>query len=116
LFFGIKIMDIKALPKVSVIIPAYNAQRFIKRTIMTVLDQTFKDFEIIVVDDASTDRTREIVRDLQSKDKRIKLITLGENTGVAVARTIGCKNARGEYFAFLDSDDVWLSKYLDTWN
>jgi len=103
-------------PKVSIIIPAYNAEKFIERAIRNVSNQTFQDFEIIVVDDGSTDKTVEIVKKLQKEDKRIKLIELKENSGGAgavIPRTIGCKEAKGEFIAFLDSDDLYYPEYLE---
>jgi len=92
------------MPKVSVIIPAYNAAETIQRTIESVLYQTTQDIEIIVVDDGSTDNTREIVSCFGEKVGTF----LQENQGHAVARNTGLKASRGEYCAFLDADDLWV--------
>jgi glycosyltransferase involved in cell wall biosynthesis len=98
------------MPKVSVVIPTYNYGRFLGEAIQSVLDQTFQDFEIFVVDDGSTDNTKEIVDSF--KDHRIKYI-YQENRGVSAARNTGIQTSIGEYITFLDSDDVWLPQNLD---
>ncbi|MCK4529078.1 glycosyltransferase, partial [candidate division WOR-3 bacterium] len=98
-------------PKVSVIIPTYNRVHLIGRAIQSVLEQSYQDFEIIVVDDASTDNTGEVVRSL--KDERIRYIRHEKNKGAAAARNTGIKVARGEYIAFQDSDDEWLPEKLE---
>ena len=98
------------MPKVSVIIPTHNRAHFIADTIQSVLDQTFSDFEIIVVDNESTDNTKQVVDGF--KDSRIKYI-YQENRGVANARNNGIKASSGEYIAFLDSDDMWLPENLE---
>lgn len=95
-------------PKVSVIIPTYNRQKFITMAIDSVLSQTFKDYEIIVIDDGSTDNTRQV---LESYEEKIKYI-YQKNSGVSAARNAGIRLARGELVAFLDSDDEWLPDYL----
>ena len=97
-------------PVVSVIIPTYNRALTIGRAIMSVLNQTYHDFEIIVIDDASTDNTKEKVNSLS--DIRIKYISHSENKGAAAARNTGIKKAKGKYIAFLDSDDEWLPQKL----
>ncbi len=98
------------MPKVSVIIPTYNRAHFIAEAIQSVLDQTFTDFEIIVVDDGSTDNTKNVVDGF--KDPRIKYI-YQENRGVANARNTSIKASSGEHIAFLDSDDMWLPENLE---
>lgn len=100
-------------PKVSVIIPTHNRAHLIGRSIQSVLNQTYKDFEIIVVDDGSTDNTREVIKEFQRKDKRIKCIRHEKNKGGSAARNTGIKLARGEYIAFQDSDDEWLPEKLE---
>lgn len=97
------------MPKVSVIIPTYNREDFICETIQSVLDQTYKDFEIIVVDDGSKDNTKKKLGVFGSK---IKLIEQ-KNSERAVSRNNGVKNSNGEYIAFLDSDDLWLKDKLE---
>lgn len=93
-------------PNVSVIIPAYNADRFIRDTLTTVAAQTYAAIEILVVDDGSTDNTAKIVSAFTAQDPRIRLIQT-RNGGVARARNIGLQEARGRYVAFLDADDLW---------
>ena len=98
-------------PIVSVIIPTYNRAHLISGAIQSVLDQTYQDFELIVVDDGSKDNTEEVVKDFP--DPRIRYIRLEENRGAAAARNIGIKAAKGEYIAFQDSDDEWLPEKLE---
>ena len=99
---------------VSVIIPLYNAQAYIRETIESVLAQTYKNFEIIVVDDCSTDESLNIVKNLIEQDSRIKLIESEVNFGgPARPRNIGAENAKGDYVAFLDADDLWTIDKLD---
>jgi teichuronic acid biosynthesis glycosyltransferase TuaG len=96
-------------PTVSIIIPAYNASEYIQETISSVLNQSFQDFEVIVIDDGSTDGTVEIVEKFHD---RIQLIRRS-NGGAAKARNAGIEAARGEWLAFIDSDDIWLPEKLD---
>jgi len=98
-------------PLVSVILPTYNRASLLPRAIKSVLDQTYKNFELIIVDDNSTDNTKKIVNDF--KDERIKYIWHKENKGAAASRNTGIKMAKGEYIAFQDSDDEWFPEKLD---
>lgn len=98
------------MPKVSVIIPTYNRAELLRSAISSALGQTFKDLEIIVSDDNSTDNTLEIVKGFQ--DKRLKYISHNKNKGVSAARNTAIKVASGEYIAFLDDDDEWLPDKL----
>lgn len=98
---------------VSIITPSYNSEQFIATTIRSVINQTYKDWELIIVDDASLDNTCNIVLDFCKKDKRIKLIKQLKNCGTGVARNTAIKAARGNYIAFLDSDDIWKSNKLE---
>ena len=95
-------------PLVSVIIPTFNRAEVVSRAVNSVLNQTFKDFECIVVDDGSTDETDSVLRGFADKIKVIKT----ENRGVSAARNTGAKLAAGKYIAFLDSDDEWKPKKL----
>ena len=100
-------------PVVSVITPVYNAEKFLKETIDSVLKQSYKDFEYLLIDDCSTDNSPEIVKAYAEKDSRVKYIKLRENSGAAVARNTGLENAQGSYIAFIDSDDVWYADKLE---
>jgi len=92
---------------VSIVIPCYNSQRTIARALSSVINQTYIDYEVIVVDDGSTDKTKNIIKEF-FKDKSIAYKYLyQENSGPSVARNRGVENASGEYIAFLDSDDTW---------
>jgi glycosyltransferase involved in cell wall biosynthesis len=97
-------------PRVSVIIPTYNRADLLSQTIQSVLDQTFRDFEVLIIDDGSTDDTEHVVRRVD--DSRAIYIRQGHSGLPAVARNRGLHHARGEYIAFLDSDDLWLSEKL----
>lgn len=97
------------MPKVSVILPAYNVQAYIDQSIPSVLAQTFQDFELIVVDDGSTDETRARAR--QHNDPRVRVVHQA-NRGLAGARNQGIRQAKGEYIAFLDADDLWREDKL----
>lgn len=99
------------MPQISVIIPTYNRANLLSRAINSVLRQTFSDFELIVVDDSSEDNTKALVETL--KDLRIKYMCHEENRGAAAARNTGIRMSRGEYIAFLDSDDEWLPEKLE---
>jgi glycosyltransferase involved in cell wall biosynthesis len=91
---------------ISIIIPTYNAEQFIGRTLSSALNQTFKDIEVIVVNDGSTDKTQFIVEEFAINDSRVRLFNT-MNRGVAMARNFGIEKARGTYVAFLDADDLW---------
>jgi glycosyltransferase involved in cell wall biosynthesis len=90
----------------SVVIPAYNAELYIERTLRSALCQTYRDIEVIVVDDGSTDNTRAIAETFAGTDDRVRIISV-PNGGVAKARNLGIAEAKGEYVAFLDADDLW---------
>jgi teichuronic acid biosynthesis glycosyltransferase TuaG len=95
-------------PKVSVVMPAYNAQKYIGATLDSVLAQDFRDFEVLVIDDCSTDSTADLVRQYGARDPRVRLIQLPKNRGApAGPRNIGVREAKGEWVAFLDADDIW---------
>lgn len=96
----------------SMIMPVYNSEKYIAEAIESVIKQTYKNWEIIVVNDASTDDTEKIIKSYREKDKRIKLISLPKNQGAANARNIAIQNAKGRYIAFLDADDYWEKEKL----
>lgn len=95
-------------PLVSIIVPVYNAASFLGETIQTVLCQTYKNWELILVDDKSSDESVDLIEEAQVKDPRIQLIKLSVNSGAAHARNVGLESANGQYIAFLDADDLWL--------
>jgi teichuronic acid biosynthesis glycosyltransferase TuaG len=98
---------------VSIITPLYNSEEFIRDAIGSVLLQTYTNWEMIIVDDCSTDDSVELIKHYVEQDSRIKLIQLSENSGAAVARNKAIEMAQGRYIAFLDSDDLWLSDKLE---
>lgn len=100
-------------PMVSVIIPVYNASQFIEETIQSVLKQTYQHFEIILVDDVSTDASVSIIRKMMVTDKRISLLENDVNTGVAIARNRGVAASTGRFICFLDADDLWTPTKLE---
>lgn len=99
-------------PKISVIMPAYNAEKYIKQAIESLQAQSMQNWELVVFDDASTDGTREILTAWAEKDSRIRPIFSAENVGSAVARNKCLEQARGRYLAFLDADDLWHPEKL----
>jgi glycosyltransferase involved in cell wall biosynthesis len=102
------------MPRVSVVIPTYNGEKFIRKAIESVLSQTMRDFELIIVDDASEDQTVEIVKTILKTDSRIKFIALEKNSGgPALPRTTACRVAQGEFLAFIDQDDLYYPNYLE---
>lgn len=105
------IMD-KRTGLVSIIVPVYNAERFIAKTIRDVQKQTYAEWELLLVDDCSTDRSREMIRQQCVEDKRIRLIVQDRNSGAAMARNRGIQEACGQYICFLDADDIWMPDKL----
>lgn len=97
---------------VAVVIPAYNAGDFVAQTLQSVIDQTHKALEIIVVDDGSTDETASICRRFAAADPRIQILST-ENRGVAAARNTGIEASKADYIAFLDADDLWHPTYVE---
>lgn len=102
-----------SMPLVSIITPAFNSEKYIKQTVESVQSQTYSNWEMIIIDDCSTDNTVSIVKKEQDADSRIKLIVLDENSGAAVSRNTGIRAAKGKYLAFLDSDDLWKEDKLE---
>ena len=104
---------VETMPKVSVIIPIYNAEKFISETIESVVAQTYPDWEIIAVDDGSTDKTPEILKEYAKKlPKKVRVITQ-KNSGVSTARNNAIAVAKGGHVAFLDHDDLWMPEKLE---
>ncbi len=98
------------MPKISVVIPVYNGEKTIQKTIESVLNQTFKDWELIIIDDGSQDSTVRIIREIE--DSRIRLFSY-DNAGLASSRNRGIAHAQGEFISFLDADDLWTSDKLE---
>lgn len=98
---------------VSIIVPVYNSERFINDTIRTVQEQTYGNWELILVNDCSTDNSISIIEKYTKEDNRIKLINLECNSGAAIARNTGIEQATGRYIAFLDADDLWMKDKLE---
>ena len=96
---------------VSVIMPSWNTEKFIAESIQSVIDQTYANWELIIVDDCSTDATDEVVASF--KDDRIRYFHNDKNSGAAVTRNKALREARGEWIAFLDSDDLWMPEKLE---
>lgn len=99
-------------PLVSVIIPAYNAEKFLLKTLESILSQTYKNIEVLVIDDGSQDRTAEIVQSIAQKDNQVILLQQ-ENSGVAAARNLGINKSKGEFIAPIDADDIWYPQNLE---
>ncbi|MBB5022848.1 glycosyltransferase family 2 protein [Desulfurispira natronophila] len=97
---------------VSIIMPCHNSEKYISLALRSVQNQTYPSWELIVVDDCSTDGTVEIITDFARSDSRIRLISLADKSGPAVARNAAIEASAGRYIAFLDSDDVWLPEKL----
>jgi glycosyltransferase involved in cell wall biosynthesis len=100
-------------PFFSVVIPVFNREDLVEKVINCVLNQSFKDFELIVVDNCSTDKTVSVVQNIQGKNSNIKLIANSKNLERCISRNLGAKNSIGEYVCFLDSDDFWLENHLE---
>ena len=100
-------------PLVSVILPNFNTARFLSRSILSVLNQTYKNLELIIVDDCSTDSSLKIIKSFTKKDQRIRYFITKKNSGSAsLPKNLGISKTRGEYLAFLDADDYWMSDKL----
>jgi glycosyltransferase involved in cell wall biosynthesis len=100
-------------PAISVITPAYNVSGILPETVASALSQTWRDFEMLIVDDGSTDDTQQVARSWARADPRIRVYTR-ENGGIAAARNTAIEHARGEYFALLDGDDLWHPTFLES--
>jgi teichuronic acid biosynthesis glycosyltransferase TuaG len=101
------------LPLVSIITPTYNCENFIQDTIVSVLNQTFSNWELILIDDCSSDGTFDTLKTYEQKDNRIKVLKSTENVGPGEIRNIGIRHAKGRYLSFLDGDDIWLPEKLE---
>ena len=106
-------MENKQLPLVSIITPVYNTEKYIGETIDSVIKQTYQNWEMIIVDDLSTDNSVELISKICEQEAKIRLIQLEKNGGSGIARNRAISEARGKYIAFLDSDDIWLPQKLE---
>lgn len=98
---------------VSIITPVYKCEEYIERTMNSVLAQTYSNWEMLLVDDCSPDKSAELIHSFAQQDYRFKYIKLDNNSGAAIARNIGLENAKGRYIAYLDADDIWLPQKLE---
>jgi glycosyltransferase involved in cell wall biosynthesis len=103
----------KSLQLISIITANYNGEKFIAQTIESVLNQSYQNWEMIIIDDCSNDKSIEIIKKYQLLDSRIKLIALEKNSGAAVARNYGIDKVKGDFIAFLDGDDLWKEDKLE---
>ena len=101
------------MPRLSIIVPIYNVEKYLPRCIESILNQTFKDFELILVNDGSTDSSYEILKEYENKYDNFRVINQ-KNGGLSAAKNAGIKIAKGEYIAFLDSDDYLDKNFLET--
>ena len=99
---------------VSIVTPIYNKAPFVGETIETILNQTYKNWELLLINDASTDNSQKAVQEFINRDNRIKYFEFSENKGAAEARNYGSKMASGDFIAFLDADDLWHNSKLET--
>jgi len=100
------------MSNISVVMPVYNVEQYVGQAIQSILNQTFSDFELLIINDCSPDGSVEICR--QFKDPRIKIIEHKKNRGLAGARNTGIRHSQGKYIAFIDSDDIWEPEKLST--
>lgn len=98
--------------KVSIIMPNYNCEKFLEETINSVINQTYQNWELLIVDDCSTDNSVEVIKSFCEKDSRVKLFVNEKNSGAAASRNAAIREAQGKWIAFLDSDDLWLEEKL----
>lgn len=98
---------------ISIIVPVYNAEKFLEDTIKSVEEQTYTNWELIFVNDCSKDESSKIIDEKIKENNKIKLINLEQNSGAAIARNTGINNAKGQYIAFLDADDLWNKEKLE---
>jgi len=99
---------------VSIITPTFNSAKYITETIQSVQNQTHENWEMILVDDCSSDNTVDLIKDFIANDNRIQLYQLDSNSGPAVARNKGIENVKGKYMTFLDADDIWFDDFLES--
>ena len=101
------------MPKISIITPAYNCEKYLPEAVKSVFSQTFEDWELLMIDDCSGDNTYRCMEKMAEKDKRIRIFQNKVNSGTAATRNFGVRMAKGEWIAFLDSDDLWKADKLE---
>ena len=101
------------MPKISIVTPAYNCEKYLEEAVNSVLAQSFEDWELLIIDDCSKDATWLRMQTLAKKDNRIRIVQNRHNSGSAATRNNGIRQARGEWIAFLDSDDLWRPEKLE---
>lgn len=100
------------MPTISIITPAYNCEKYLEEAVESVLAQTMQDWEMLIIDDCSSDNTYDCMEKLAQRDKRIRIFRNIQNTGAAATRNYGIRQAKGQWIAFLDSDDLWRKEKL----
>ena len=100
------------MPTISIITPAYNCEKYLEEAVESVLAQTMQDWEMLIIDDCSSDNTYDCMEKLAQRDKRIRIFRNIQNTGAAATRNYGIRQAKGQWIAFLDSDDLWRTDKL----
>ena len=101
------------MPKISIITPAYNCEKYLEQSVDSVLSQTWQDWELLIIDDCSKDNTYALMQELAKKDERIRILQNPQNSGAAATRNNGVRQAAGEWIAFIDSDDLWEPDKLE---
>lgn len=100
------------MPTISIITPAYNCEKYLEEAVESVLAQTMQDWEMLIIDDCSSDNTYACMEKLAQRDKRIRIFRNTQNAGAAATRNYGIRQAKGQWIAFLDSDDLWRKEKL----
>ena len=102
-----------SLPKISIVTPVHNSEKYISETIISVKNQTYQNWELILIDDCSADNSLNIIKKSATEDSRIKILRNKENSGPAITRNKGIKVAKGDFITFIDGDDIWLPNFLE---
>ena len=100
------------MPKISIITPAYNCEKYLEEAVNSVLSQTWQDWELLIIDDCSRDNTYACMQEIAKQDQRIRIFQNSRNLGAAGTRNYGIRQAKGQWIAFLDSDDLWHPEKL----
>mgnify|MGYP003293160590 FL=1 len=100
------------MPKISIVTPAYNCAKYLEEAVNSVLSQTWQDWELLIIDDCSRDNTYACMQEIAKQDQRIRIFQNSRNLGAAGTRNFGIRQAKGQWIAFLDSDDLWHPEKL----